>query len=157
VKELYAALGRWIGWEVDTGEAPPAMPPVTPVTVAEDDGSIDDTILDEVLEFAGKGGEQLVRDLIDLFFAEVPARLENMRRGAAERDPERVTRGAHAMKGGASNLGAVRAAALCGRLEKQSRAGNLAGAEQIIAELEAEVERVRVRLRARVETDAARV
>ncbi len=156
VKELYATLGRWIGWEVETGEAPPATPPATTVVVAEDDGSIDDTILDEVLEFAGKGGEQLVRDLVDLFFAEVPARLEHMRRGAAERDPERVTRGAHAMKGGASNLGAVRAAALCGRLEKQSRAGNLAGAEQIITELEAEVERVRVRLRARVEAGMAR-
>jgi two-component system, sensor histidine kinase and response regulator len=157
VKELYAALGRWIGWEVEANESPsPEQPVVALATASPDDGCIDDTILDEVLEFAGQGGEELVRELVDLFFAEVPTRLNNMRRGMEEHDPERVTRGAHAMKGGASNLGAVRAAALCARLEKQSRTGSLSGAEQIITELEAEVERVRLRLRARVEAGVAR-
>jgi PAS domain S-box-containing protein len=152
VKQLYAAMGRWIGWEgEDTASAPSqaAVPPVP--AAAPEPTSLDHSILDEVLEFAGKGGEELVRDLIGLFFAEMPARIDNLRKGVKHADPECVTRAAHAMKGGAGNLGAVRAAALCTQLERQSRAGDLTGAGAIVAELEAEMERLRGLLQARLE------
>jgi CheY-like chemotaxis protein len=158
VKELYGVLGMGVGGAGEAGDSRPVVPAADISTsVAGVDDCIDDSILDEVLEFAGKGGEELVRDLVDLFFAEVPARLDSIRRGVEERDPERVTRGAHAMKGGASNLGAIRAAALCAQLEKQSRAADLSGAGSLVIQLEQELERIRVRLRARVEAGVTRV
>ncbi len=152
VKELYATLGRWIGWEGGQSEEPPPEQVAETVTNASADGDcIDDSILDEVLEFAGAGGPDLVRDLVELFFAEVPARLDHIRMGITQHDPERVTRAAHAMKGGAGNLGAARTAALCAQLEKQGRVGSLSGAEAVVAELAAELERIRARLQARVD------
>jgi HPt (histidine-containing phosphotransfer) domain-containing protein len=59
------------------------------------------------------------------------------------------------MKGGAGNLGAVRITTICARLEELGRAGDLSGAEELLTELEAEVERVRIRLQARREAAAA--
>lgn len=152
VKELYAAMGRWIGWEREPDTEPPSETAASAVPGSESvSGSIDDSILDEVVEFAGESGPDLVRELITLFFAEVPARLDNLRHGVTENDPDRVTRAAHAMKGGAGNLGAVRVATLCGQLEQQGRDGDLTGAGTIVTALEAEVERVRALLEARLE------
>ncbi len=174
VKELRAALGRWIGWEgeavigkaesceaatpASTVAAVASAPDPTPAAVpdavpaaAPDTDCLDPTVLDEVVEFAGATGTSLVRELIELFFAELPTRLDALRAGVLDGDPDRVTRAAHAMKGGAGNLGAVRVAALCNQLERQGRERDLSGAGAMLAELEIEVERARAALTLRVE------
>jgi CheY-like chemotaxis protein len=154
VKELYAVLGRWIGWETD--DAPATSTPEPPAVAATPSADrIDAAVLDEVLEFAGVKGASLVRELIDLFFQEAPTRLANLQGGVRDLDPDRVTRAAHAMKGGAGNLGAVRVASLCAQLERQGREGNLVGSEVLLAELEVELDAAREALRARVERTPA--
>jgi HPt (histidine-containing phosphotransfer) domain-containing protein len=113
---------------------------------ADSPEGIDATILDDIMAVSPSGGTALVRELIDLFFGEVPARVEHMRSGIAAHDPSPVMRAAHAMKGGASNLGALRLSALCAEMERLGREGNLAGAAPLIGEIEVEIERVRTAL-----------
>jgi PAS domain S-box-containing protein len=153
-EELYAALGRWIGWENEQG-LPVSVPDSSGAIRAAgagdsaDDG-IDESILDDIIQISPEGGTELVRELVGIFFGEAPARLEHLRGGAAAQDAPRLTRAAHALKGGAGNIGASRLAALCGRVEKQSRAGQLDGAAVIVAEIEIELERVRGVLERRI-------
>ncbi len=153
-EELYATLGRWIGWEEEAGDPSPitlpgAEPPGAREPDPADDG-LDASILEDIIALSEDGGLDLIRELIGIFFAEAPARLEQLRRGLAEHDAPRVTRGAHAMKGGAGNLGAVRLAGLCGQLEKQCRAADLDGAAGLVAAIQSELELVRGALERRL-------
>jgi PAS domain S-box-containing protein len=142
-EELYAALGRWIGWEDEAGASvtPEPDPPAT--TCALDDDGIDDSILEDILALSAEEGPELIRELVAIFFGEAPARLEQLRGGVAELDLPRITRAAHAMKGGAGNIGAARLASICGRLEQESRSGALTDGPQLVAALERELARVR--------------
>ncbi|MBK7715687.1 MAG: response regulator [Gemmatimonadetes bacterium] len=161
--EMQATLARWVGWAEPTpAREAPSAPAATPMTAeaalaaaggpdpripdADSPEGIDATILDDIMAVSPSGGTALVRELIDLFFGEVPARVEHMRAGIAAHDPSPVMRAAHAMKGGASNLGALRLSALCAEMERLGREGNLAGAAPLIGEIEVEIERVRTAL-----------
>jgi HPt (histidine-containing phosphotransfer) domain-containing protein len=158
-EELFAVLGRWIGWENEQGEAVTAADRASAWTRAPggetgDDG-IDASILDDILELSEDGGLDLVRELIAIFFGEAPARLDHLRSGIVEDDAARVCRAAHAMKGGAGNIGASRLAAYCGQLEQQARAGCLDGAATIAGAVEIELERARCALERRIAALAA--
>jgi len=123
-------------------EAKPASAaPSEPETGLPDDG-IDESILHDILQLSDDGGADLLRELIAIFFAEAPARLDHLRGGIVEGDPSRVNRAAHAMKGGAANIGASRLAGLCGQLEKQARGGHLDGAAAAVGQIEIELQRV---------------
>jgi CheY-like chemotaxis protein/HPt (histidine-containing phosphotransfer) domain-containing protein len=146
-EELFAALGRWLGWEEEQGEEATKVETTTvtdpgAASGPADDG-IDESILNDILQLSEDGGADLVRELITIFFTEAPARMDHLRGGIVECDPPRVTRAAHAMKGGAGNIGASRLASLCGQLEKQARSGQLDGAGSVVGEIEVELERVR--------------
>ena len=159
-EELYAALGRCIGWEDECGE-PTSVTPAgagRPIDDDQKDDGIDESMLDDILQLSPEGGSELVRELVGIFFTEAPARLEHLRRGAAEQDPQRMTSAAHALKGGAGNIGATRLASLCGHLEKQARSGHLEGARPVVDQIEVELERLRGALDRRIAalTSAAR-
>jgi len=159
-EELFAALGRWIGWENEQGETVAAeggalAPPAAGSTDPADDG-IDISILRDILELSEDGGPELLRELIGIFFEEAPARLDHLRGGTVDHDPARVARAAHAMKGGASNIGAARLAAFCAQLEKLGRAGSLEGAAGVVGEIEVELARARAALERRIAGLAAK-
>jgi len=97
---------------------------------------LDPTILEELVEIDPVEGLVLVRDLVQIFFSEAPARMDHIRCGLAEGDPVRVAHAAHAMRGGASGLGAVGFAAACGRLEQHARAGDLSGLTEAVDAIE---------------------
>jgi len=84
------------------------------------------------------------RGLIDLFIENSGAQLETLKAAAASRDGAAVTVVAHSLKGGASIMGCVRLAALCGRIEAQLRAEPESDiAPALMAELDHEFARVR--------------
>ncbi len=91
---------------------------------------LDRTLLAELVEMDPVEGVRLVRELVHIFFAEAPGRVDLMRCGLSQSDPQQVSRGAHAMKGAASGLGAVGMAEACARVERQARAGALTGLER---------------------------
>ena len=161
--EMQATLARWVGWAEPAAarEAAPATPPPAMtaeaalaaaqavdarIPDADSPEGIDATILDDIMAVSPSAGVALVRELIDLFFGEVPARVEHMRSGIATGDASPVMRAAHAMKGGASNLGALRLSALCAEMERLGREGGLGSAAPLIGEIEVEIERVRAAL-----------
>lgn len=103
---------------------------------------LDQTILAELVDMDAVGGLRLVRELVEIFFQEAPARLDRMRCGLSLGDSRQVVHGAHAMKGAASGLGATGMAAACGQVERQARAGLLAGLDAEVDRIESELPRL---------------
>jgi PAS domain S-box-containing protein len=112
-------------------------------------------VLDEALLVSRVDRDpQLLRDLVDLFLEEYP-RLVNEIRVALEReDAKSVERGAHSLKGCTGNLAAKTASEAALKLEKLAHAGDLAGAESLLRELESQLLRLKPALLAvRAETE----
>lgn len=103
------------------------------------DVELDRSLLAELVEMDPVEGLELVRDLVAIFFREAPARLDLMRCGVSLGDRDRVVRGAHAMKGAASGLGAIGMAEACGRIECRARSGSLTGLSAEVDQVEAEL------------------
>lgn len=84
------------------------------------------------------GGGELLGELITLFLADSPPRIEAVREAIAGNDATGVVRAAHALKSSAANLGAQNVAMLCQRLESVGRSGQLGGAGELFQRLEHE-------------------
>jgi len=78
-----------------------------------------------------------------------------MREGVTQADPGRLARAAHAMKGGGGNLGAIRLAGYCERLERMGREGSTDGAAALVDLVVAEVARLRQVFSRRLEMELA--
>jgi len=89
-----------------------------------------------------EGDRDLLAELVDIFRAEYPRLLANLRKEVEKGDARGVEEAAHAIKGAVGNFGApvVSAAALA--LEVMGRVGALMGANAGMARLEEEVERL---------------
>ena len=97
---------------------------------------------EEALERA-LGDHELLREIADLFLADCPGLLAEIRSGLDNADGHMLELAAHRMKGSAANLSAPRVVALSGRLEEIARGGRLAAARSVFDELEHEVGRLR--------------
>ena len=92
--------------------------------VARPDPPVPDpgTCFDRASALAGlDGDEALLRDLAELFLADCPRLLAAFRGAVAARDPARIARAAHAIKGSVANFGAPAATAAAQRLESLGR------------------------------------
>jgi PAS domain S-box-containing protein len=87
--------------------------------------------------------DALVRELAELFQGDCPRLLQRVAAAVRAGDPEAVRQAAHTLKGSASNFGAADATRLALCLEEMGRAGDLAGAEEVYAQLEAALHRLR--------------
>jgi len=81
----------------------------------------------------------LLRELVEIFLAESPGLLAQIRSGVSENRPERVERAAHTLKGALSAFGALRACEAARQLEQRGRDARLADAAQIIPALESDL------------------
>jgi PAS domain S-box-containing protein len=99
----------------------------------------DDIDWTAALEYVG-GDRKMLRDLVAIFLDEYPRWLDELRQAIRARDLPVVRRVAHNFKGSMRLLGArpVQEAAFV--LDLEARDGNLAGAEQAAAALEASIE-----------------
>ena len=89
-----------------------------------------------VLEQQGRGA--LVVEIIDLFLATTPQRLEQMREARLKGDTRQLFAVAHGLKGSAVQLGAWGMAELCHRIQTLGRAGSMAETGDALYRLEAE-------------------
>ena len=90
-----------------------------------------------------RGKRPLLRKVADLFLADCPGLLEQMRGALAAGDGPMLERAAHRMKGSAANLSAARVVDLSGRLERAGSEGRLEGAVSVYDRLELEVDQLR--------------
>jgi CheY-like chemotaxis protein/CHASE3 domain sensor protein len=103
-------------------------------------------------EFAALGelrsmqrGEEpdIVTELIDMFLADTPARLETLRHAIQRADPQALEQAGHSLKGSCAMIGARRMTDLCAQLERLARVNAIEGAETLLNDLESEFVRVR--------------
>ncbi len=86
-----------------------------------------------------EGDRELLREIVELFAADSPQLLAELRQGCAEGDAEILKRAAHTLKGAASNFGAAAVMAAARDLETMGLEGNLTGACAGIERLEESV------------------
>lgn len=107
---------------------------------------LDHDTLGNLFEMTG-GDEGFLAELIDTFVGDTAGLLGTMRQGLAGGDAAEVRRAAHSLKSNSATFGAPRLAAMSRELEAAAREGDLTGAGDQIAELEAECGRVAEALR----------
>jgi CheY-like chemotaxis protein len=87
-----------------------------------------------------EGDRGLLAELVDIFRAESPGLLANLRQKVEAGDARGVQEAAHAIKGTVGNFGAPAASEAARALEVMGKDGSLAGAGACMARLEVEVE-----------------
>jgi CheY-like chemotaxis protein len=134
IDELSQALSLWV-----TEKANPATPVVATNNIAAHADNtpadsqfplenpvlhIDWSRLEQFKEF-DDDQQSMTREVIQLFTADVPARVADLRAALAAQDPAALARAAHALKGAASNVGALSVSDRCALLETQAKENSL--------------------------------
>jgi CheY-like chemotaxis protein len=136
MKALGAVLDLW----VPEGPDPAAQPVLDAEVVGR-------------LTVMGEGaGEDLMGELSALFLADSDSRVIELRQAVAGNDAAAVLGSAHTLRGASAILGATELAHLCATLEMSGAANDLAGAEEQLEAVEAELDRVRTALASPVPT-----
>ena len=88
------------------------------------------------------GNAAVVAELIDLFLQDAPARLAQVRAALAAGDAAEFGEAAHSLKGSARNLRAGQLAKACEALERMGKTGSVEGADTLLGQAEAELQKV---------------
>jgi len=83
-----------------------------------------------------------IRQLVELFRENAPARMAQLRQAVAGRDAMTLERAAHTLKSNCSMLGAMKMADACARLEEAGGRSAFDDAERVVEEAEREFPRV---------------
>jgi HPt (histidine-containing phosphotransfer) domain-containing protein len=83
------------------------------------------------------GNPAFIRQLVELFQAGAPAKMDRLREAVAERDLAALEHAAHTLKTNCAVLGAARLAAVCARLEAAAGRGDFGAASAALEEAEA--------------------
>jgi two-component system, sensor histidine kinase and response regulator len=139
VDAIAAVLDRWT--------APKPAPNAEPTGTQP---AADEPILDPerfaVLRDLDAGDGDLIGTLVHEFLNDGTQLLAAIREAIAEGDPQAVERTAHTLKGSSANLGAVRLARICGKIEALGRAAALGTAPRLVDEATTEFDNVRTAL-----------
>ena len=92
---------------------------------------LDPSALEELREI---GGDEFVAELVNTFVADAPPLLAALH----GTDVDEIRRAAHTLKSNGATFGAADFSELCRELEEQARSGDLAGAPELAARIEAE-------------------
>jgi two-component system, sensor histidine kinase and response regulator len=106
------------------------------------ENAIDPGALAALRALAEPGESGMLEELLGLFLRDAPARLDGMEAAIEGNNSEKLRDNAHNLKGMASNLGARRLAEDSGSLEEMGRAGQLTGANQVLARIRVEYDLV---------------
>jgi len=139
VAALAQALERWLGGEPAAAPAD-AVPPAT--DAPPDTPLMDFSRLQEFKEFDDED-LSMTREVLTLFLGDAPVRLQAIEAALAAGDAQALGRAAHALKGAASNIGAVALQQGCSHLEELARAGIPADAGQRLQRLRDDWEKTR--------------
>lgn len=140
IEELVAALYRCpplpAGTQLQTKPLPARQQPAASPAVT-DTWPIDKTAVDEML---GDSTEEMLSELVPLFFEDAHALLDKLHQALAEEDVEMVAQFAHTLKGSSATLGMLRFSELCRTVEKQAGSGEVEGLEEYVTAVVKEFE-----------------
>jgi len=100
---------------------------------------------DEILDRVG-GDESLLREVAGIFLTECPDLIEDIRTAIDSRDPKRLERSAHTLKGAVSNFGARAATQAAFQLEHLGRQNRFDGVGEAMDRLEEQLAQLRLAL-----------
>ncbi len=100
--------------------------------------AVDTKALQELREIMGDDFNQLIR----VFISDSVKRLADLATAINDNNAAEVRAVAHSFKGSALNLSATGLTELCRTLEAMGREGQLTGASELLAQIEAEFKRV---------------
>ena len=101
-------------------------------------------VLDEAELLSRIGGNRdRMKEVVELFLEDCPKQMSDIREAIASSDSAGIDHAAHAFKGAVGNLGAHAAFQAAQVLEAAGQNGNLTGAQEAFAALEAEAARLR--------------
>jgi len=106
------------------------------------DPSIDPQVIEGLRALSPEGGNEFLKELVDIYLQDTPERLTELDQALARQDAPTVTRAAHTIKGSSSNFGARELARLALEIELSGKAANLAAAAAAAPGLKAEYQRV---------------
>ena len=103
-----------------------------------------ESVMDRALALARvDGDEELLADLAKLFCEESPKMMAAVREAVEARDPDRLQRAAHSLKGAVATLAAQRVFEAALRVERLGRSGDMSQVDKAYALLEMQVQRLR--------------
>jgi HPt (histidine-containing phosphotransfer) domain-containing protein len=111
---------------------------------------ISETALEQVLELDRLSGGGLFARVVDIYLAETPTILRDLRSAIDAGDPDRAAVAAHALKSASMNVGAQGVATVCTELEALGRRGSVDGAESLALQLDEAYPLVKAALERRV-------
>jgi HPt (histidine-containing phosphotransfer) domain-containing protein len=100
---------------------------------------LDTTVLGELRVL----DDEDLRDLVELYFADVTTELGALRVSLDGGDAEAIASSAHRIKGASLSIGAARVAGIASEIELAGRANELAGCAELVAALDAELDPTR--------------
>ncbi|MEZ5966627.1 MAG: Hpt domain-containing protein [Planctomycetota bacterium] len=93
-------------------------------------------VIDELLALSEDGDPELLIDLIEMFLADGPTKMNSILRGIEAQDWEQVERAAHALKGSSGNLGAIHVQNDCDSIQNDCRQGATVGVPERALDLQ---------------------
>ncbi|MBA3533753.1 MAG: GAF domain-containing protein [Ardenticatenales bacterium] len=136
--ELIAALRRSVSLLPTSSESPSQRAEGTP---SED--PIDISVLNTMLDTLYQDEPGHMVQLLDLFFANTPDLMVNLREAVLHEDATLLQRAAHTLKSNSAMFGATTLAKMCKEVEAMGRDGMMADADRWVAQIEVEYQRVR--------------
>jgi len=103
---------------------------------------LDPAVLESLRQLTPPGEPDVLKEVLQLFLDDVPARVERLRSAWQGGDAVAVQRAAHSLTGSAGNIGATGLLGVCRQLDDVGRAGDLSNAASLVAALDAELARV---------------
>jgi CheY-like chemotaxis protein len=117
-----------------------------PAPGAAAESVLDAQVREKFRALMGEDADDFFIELIDLYLAESPKLVEELRAAIRERDASRLLHAAHSLKSSSANLGALSLSARLKELEMLGRSQTIAGAEEIFSQCEKDFADVRTAL-----------
>jgi HPt (histidine-containing phosphotransfer) domain-containing protein len=103
---------------------------------------LDPAVINTLRQLSVPGEPDVLIEVLKLFLAEAPPRIERLRNAWGARNIQEVQRAAHSLKGSAGNIGAQRMYEVCKQLDEVRRSGRLQAADHLVDTLGAEFDKV---------------
>jgi len=116
-------------------------------TMTDTQPILDREVIATLRELGGEDDPALFVELVNLFLADTPERLQTMREALDKRDLTAVERAAHALKSSSANLGALGLSHLFREIESAGRERDLDRTASLVERARPEYERVEAALR----------
>jgi HPt (histidine-containing phosphotransfer) domain-containing protein len=112
---------------------------------------LDPAVLESLRQLTPPGEPDVLKEVLQLFLDDVPARVERLRSAWQGGDAVAVQRAAHSLKGSAGNIGAADLLGVCRQLDELGRSGDLSKAAPLVTALDAEFSRVQFEIKRLIE------